>query len=73
VGICTIETELITSLGFPQMKLAAYESPYFPHHFCLYTNSVVGKKVAYGKGMVSPEALGDKIPCDLYLACAALC
>jgi hypothetical protein len=26
----------------------------------------VGKKVAYGKGLVSPETLGDKIPPDLY-------
>jgi len=26
----------------------------------------VGKKVAYGKGLVSPEALGNKIPTDLY-------
>ena len=73
MGICTIETQLIASLGFPELKLAAHESPYFTHNFCLYTNSVVGKKVAYGKGMVSPEALGDKIPSDLYLAYATLC
>ena len=26
----------------------------------------VGKKVAYGKGMVSPEAFGDKIASDVY-------
>jgi hypothetical protein len=26
----------------------------------------VGKKVAHGKGLVSPEAFGNKIPTDLY-------
>jgi hypothetical protein len=26
----------------------------------------VGKKVAHGKGLVSPEAFGNKIPSELY-------
>jgi hypothetical protein len=26
----------------------------------------VGKKVAYGERLVSPEAFGDKIPSNLY-------
>jgi len=66
VGICTIETKLIKSSGFPQLKLATHELTHFPHHFCLYIIAEVGKKVAYGEGLVSPKASGDKIPADLY-------
>jgi hypothetical protein len=66
VDICTIETKLIQSLGFPQLKLATLESAHFPIIFVCIQMAEVGKKVAYGKGLVSPEAFGDIIPSDLY-------